>query len=101
MVSGITRMRRYPLAAARAARAIPVLPEVGSMITVPGVSSPFASPSSSMALATRSFTEPAGWKASTLASIRAASPCFCSRRVSSSRGVLPINWSADVNGVPI
>lgn len=37
-----------------------VLPEVGSMMTAPGLSSPFASASSSMALATRSLAEPAG-----------------------------------------
>ena len=78
-------------AAARAARAIPVLPEVGSMITVPGVSSPFASPSSSMALATRSFTEPAGLKYSSLASSLASRPSAASMWVSSSSGVWPIS----------
>ena len=91
MVSGITRMRRYPLAAARAARAIPVLPEVGSMITVPGVSSPFASPSSSMDLAMRSLADPPGLKLSSFPRMRALRPSSRSRCVSSSRGVPPIS----------
>ena len=51
-------------AAATLARPMPVLPEVGSMITAPGPSRPRASASSSMALATRSLTEPPGLKAS-------------------------------------
>ena len=46
---------------------MPVLPEVGSMMTEPGFSRPLASASSIMALAMRSFTEPAGLKYSSLA----------------------------------
>ena len=61
-------IRRYPLAAATLAKPIPVFPEVGSMITVSGFKMPFASASSSIALATRSFTDPAGLKYSSLAS---------------------------------
>ena len=50
---------------------MPVLPEVGSMMTEPGFSRPLASASSTMALAIRSFTEPAGLKYSSLARILA------------------------------
>ena len=75
---------------------MPVLPEVGSMMTEPGLSCPLASASSIMALAIRSLTEPAGLKYSSLPRMRASRASFCSRRASSSRGVLPINWSADV-----
>ena len=75
---------------------MPVLPEVGSMMTEPGPSSPAASASSSMALATRSFTLPAGLRYSSLASIRALSPSAFSMRASSNSGVPPISWSTDV-----
>ena len=75
---------------------MPVLPEVGSMITEPGFSRPFCSASSIIALAMRSFTDPAGLKYSSLASTRAESASFFSMCVSSSSGVLPISWSADV-----
>ena len=75
---------------------MPVLPEVGSMMTEPSFRRPFASASSIMALATRSFTEPAGLKYSSLARIFAFRPYFFSMWVSSNRGVLPISWSAEV-----
>ena len=52
---------------------MPVLPEVGSMITEPGFSLPLASASSIMALAIRSFTLPAGLKYSSLARTLASS----------------------------
>ena len=48
---------------------MPVLPEVGSMMTLPAFSSPLASASSIMALAIRSLTLPAGLKYSSLATI--------------------------------
>jgi len=70
---------------------MPVLPEVGSMMTEPGFSRPFSSASSIMALATRSFTEPAGFKYSSFASTLAFRPRAFSMWVSSSRGVLPIS----------
>ena len=54
---------------------MPVLPEVGSMMTEPGFSRPVASASSIMALAMRSLTEPAGLKYSSLARILAFRPC--------------------------
>ncbi len=66
------------------------------MMTEPGFSSPLASASSIIALATRSFTLPAGLKYSSLARMRASSPSDASMRFSSSSGVLPISSSADV-----
>ena len=50
----------------------------------------------SMALAMRSFTEPAGLKYSSLARILAFRPYSFSRWVSSSSGVCPMSWSADL-----
>src|SRR5687768_16096833 len=52
------------------ARAMPVLPEDGSMIVRPGTRSPSRSAAASMARAMRSFTEPAGFWPSSLARIR-------------------------------
>ena len=75
---------------------MPVLPEVGSMMTDPGFSRPLASASSIMALAIRSFTEPAGLKYSSLARIFAVRFSFFSMWVSSINGVWPISWSAEV-----
>ena len=75
---------------------MPVLPEVGSMMTLPGFRTPRASASSIMARATRSFTLPAGLKYSSLARILAFRPNFFSIWVSSSSGVLPMSWSAEV-----
>ena len=66
------------------------------MMTEPGFSLPLASASSIIALAMRSFTDPAGLKYSSLARMRAFSPASFSMRLSFSKGVLPINWSADV-----
>ena len=96
MVSGITMIIRYPLAAATDARPMPVLPLVGSIITDPSVRFPAASASSIIALAIRSFTEPAGLKYSSLATTFAFRFSSLSICVSSKRGVLPIIWSADV-----
>ena len=53
---------------------MPVLPEVGSMMTEPSFSTPFASASSIIAFATLSFTDPAGLKYSSFASTFASSP---------------------------
>ncbi len=96
MVSGMTMMIRYPLAAATEARPMPVLPEVGSMMTEPGFRRPRASAPSIMALATRSLTDPAGLRYSSFARIRASRFSSFSMWTSSRRGVLPISWSADV-----
>ena len=46
---------------------MPVLPEVGSRMVSPGLSSPRSSAASIMALAMRSFTEPVGFWPSSLA----------------------------------
>ena len=68
MVSGSVSMVLYPFAAATAASPIPVFPLVGSMIVAPGFSTPFSSASSIIASAIRSFTDPAGFRYSSLAS---------------------------------
>ena len=70
---------------------MPVLPLVGSMMVESGFRIPAASASSSIIFATRSFTEPAGLKYSTLARSLAFRPYFFSVFVSSSRGVWPIS----------
>ena len=57
IVSGIVMMRRLPRAAAIAARPISVLPEVGSMSTVPSFTLPAFTASSIIAFAMRSFTD--------------------------------------------
>ena len=75
---------------------MPVLPEVGSMRVAPGFRAPDFSASSIMDLATRSFTEPAGLKYSSLARILASSFSSFSIWVSSSKGVFPMSWSAEV-----
>ena len=94
--SGNTGIGLAAVAAATAARPMPVLPEVGSMMTEPGFSLPVASASSIMALAIRSLTEPAGLKYSSLARIFASRFSAFSIWVSSSSGVWPISWSAEV-----
>ena len=66
------------------------------MMVDPGLSLPLASASSIIALAMRSLTDPAGLRYSSLARIRAFVPVSFSMRASSSKGVLPISWSADV-----
>ena len=74
MVSGMTIIMRYPRAAATEARPMPVLPEVGSMMTEPFFRRPFCSASSIIALAMRSLTEPAGLRYSSLARMAALRP---------------------------
>ena len=68
MLSGITRISFSPLAAATKASAMPVLPLVGSTMTVSSLISPLASSASIMETPMRSFTEPIGLKNSSLAS---------------------------------
>ncbi len=88
IVSGMVRIRRYPLAAATKARAIPVLPLVGSMITDPSFSSPFFSASSIIATPIRSFTLERGLKDSILTTTSAGFPLFILFRRTS--GVFPM-----------
>ena len=69
-------------------RAMPVLPEDGSMIVRPGVSTPSASASRTMFQAMRSLIEPAGFWPSSLARMRTSGLGL--RRVTSTIGVLPM-----------
>ena len=68
----------------------PVLPEVGSTMTLPGPSLPCCSAVSTIRRAMRSLTEPPGFRYSTLANkpVVAATPFVTD--LSRSRGVLPI-----------
>ncbi len=67
----MTRISFSPRAAATKAKAIPVLPLVGSISTVSGPIFPACSSASIMATPMRSFTEASGLKNSSLASTRA------------------------------
>jgi hypothetical protein len=67
------------------AREIPVFPEVGSMIVVPGESRPSFSSPSIIANATRSLTEPVGFAPSSF--IRMVTPGFGERAEASTIGV--------------
>ena len=91
MVSGIVRMIRYPFTAAIEARPIPVFPDVGSMITEPSFKIPFASASSIIPFAIRSFTLPAGLKYSSFTRTVASNPNSFSIFATSTSGVLPIS----------
>src|SRR5260370_16903375 len=93
-LDGITSSTGYRSVPQSIASAIPVLPEVESRITLPGLSLPSAIPASSMLFAGRSLIEPPGLKPSSLAKIR--TPGFSNPAVSrliSSSGVLPIRSS--------
>ncbi len=74
MLSGIVTISLYPRAAQVKARAIPVLPLVGSTITVSGLILPAASAASIMATPIRSLTDQSGLKFSSLATTSAAHP---------------------------
>ena len=67
--SGIVKIILYPFTAATNARPIPVFPEVGSIITEPGLSNPRASASSTIESAIRSFILPPGFVFSTFTHI--------------------------------
>src|SRR5205823_5806489 len=70
------------------ARAMPVLPEVGSRMVAPGFRRPSRSASSTMALAMRSFSEPVGFWPSSFAHMR--TPGFGDSRWMPTSGVSPI-----------
>ena len=89
MVSGMVSIILYPFAAAMDARPIPVLPEVGSIITEPGFSLPVCSACAIMAFPTRSFTLLAGFRYSSLTNSRAFRFSCCSMLDASTRGVFP------------
>ena len=80
-------MQVYPRRWAISARPTPVLPDVGSTITPPGLSSPEASAASTIFNAIRSFTDPPGLRYSTFARTVAAMPFVT--EVSLTSGVSP------------
>jgi hypothetical protein len=88
MVSGMVKTQRKPRAAAAKARPMPVLPLVGSTMTMPGRSVPRSRASSIMATPMRSFTDAYGLKPSCLTST-SASPSRTSR-FSRMSGVSPM-----------
>ena len=74
IVSGMVRMSFRPLAAATKARAMPVLPLVGSIRTVSLLILPLLSASLIIAAPMRSFTLESGLKNSSLSRISACAP---------------------------
>jgi len=68
---------------------MPVLPEVGSTITVSGPIRPACSNASIMATPMRSLTEPSGLKNSNLARISASTPASPASRDRRTSGVAP------------
>src|SRR5580698_2411378 len=90
IVSGIVRISLYPFTAATNARAIPVLPLVGSIRMVsPGLIRPAFSALSIMANPMRSFTLAAGFRLSSLATTVAGKPA--DTRFRRTKGVRPIS----------
>jgi hypothetical protein len=78
------------LAAATKASAIPVLPEVGSTKTAPGLIRPSRSAASTMASPIRSLTEDSGLKNSHFPRISALQPASAARRPKRTIGVAPM-----------
>src|SRR3954451_17993705 len=66
----------------------PVLPAVGSAVVPPGASAPSASAASTIRVAMRSFTDPPGFRYSTLASTNGLAPSVVAPSLRS--GVLPM-----------
>ena len=92
MVSGSVKIALYPLTAATAARPIPVLPLVGSIMVAPSFKIPFFSASSIIANAILSFTEPAGLNASSFTKMAASvTPAFAAYLLAFTIGVFPTN----------
>ena len=92
MVSGSVKIALYPLTAATAARPIPVLPLVGSIMVAPSFKIPFFSASSIIANAILSFTEPAGLNASSFTKMVASvTPAFAAYLPAFTIGVFPTN----------
>ena len=89
MVSGIVSVMGMPRAAATKASAMPVLPLVGSTISLPGPSRPRFSASQIIAAPMRHFTEYAGLRPSILASTVALAPSVTRFRRTS--GVRPMD----------
>ena len=89
MVSGMVRMIGIPRAAHTMARAIPVLPLVGSTMMVSSVMAPAAIAASTIEAPMRSFTLEPGLKNSSLATTSATTSSAIGR--TRTRGVLPIS----------
>jgi hypothetical protein len=87
----MTMTTLYPFATPTDASPIPVLPEVGSIITEPFFKIPCFSASSIIALATLSLTEPPGLKYSNFTNSFAFSESAFSVLTSLSKGVRPIS----------
>ena len=77
------------------ARAMPVFPEVESMIVFPDRSAPRASPSSIILRAGRSLTEPPGLNPSSLPKSRTPGATPSRTRRISTRGVLPTSSNVE------
>jgi hypothetical protein len=90
MLSGMVTISLSPLAAQVNANPMPVLPLVGSTITVPGLILPSRSPASIMATPMRSFTDHIGLPLSILARSVAGNPA--ARLRSRTSGVPPMVW---------
>src|ERR1700716_2343256 len=86
----MTSLTRYPFAAPTIAYAIPVLPEVESMIVFSCLSTPRRSPSSIIDRAARSLTEPPGLNHSAFAYTSTRGNSLSNMRMRSS-GVFPIS----------
>jgi hypothetical protein len=89
IVSGIVSTSEYPRAAQTYAKAIPVLPLVGSTTVIPGFNLPVRSASQIMAAPIRHLTLEAGLRLSSFASTRADNP-FVMRWIWT-KGVRPID----------
>ena len=96
IVSGITSITLKPNEEPTKAKPIPVFPDVASIIVAPSFISPFSIASSIIAFATRSFTEPAGLNDSNFTKTLASKFKSFSIFATSTRGVFPINSSADL-----
>ena len=90
-VSGMTMIVLYPLALATSAKPMPVFPAVPSTMVPPGLSVPFASASSTMKSAARSFTDAPGLANSHLP--RISHPVASEGPLRRTSGVLPIRAS--------
>ncbi len=89
-LSGIVTISRYPRAAATKAKAMPVLPLVGSTrMDTPGVMMPARSAASIMPRPIRSFTEPSGLKNSSFNARSATKPSSAASLGSRTIGVPP------------
>ena len=95
MVSGRVSTAWYPFAVATAARPIPVLPDVGSIIVAPGFKMPFFSASSIIARLIRSLTDPVRFRYSNFVRIVASvTPAASLYLLAFKIGVPPISSTA-------